>query len=537
MANAYKKSGNIAQYSANVEKSQKLTLEDANRQATALMANADTMPLMDYAKAAANIFSSDSLPFSIKSVSPDPAGSDGVMLTVQNDQNGNQRSVTFKDSATLSRALQSMYQPETFNKIATTRAESAARVAEEIAKNPYHNVSPGAIAMDKRTGKPVLENDTGYVPARDADGNPIIGADGQPAIVHPTSGRGAGAGKSSAAPKVGEVPKAIELGLKGNEGLIPAATSIASILQQNNPNMPPDTAHALAIEAAKGQNIKTQFDPKTGMFTRHYTDISETDPKTGQPLRYATNKTYLVDANEYSANSSAVTKEQASAAVKQLETQSPEVFKQYAAAVTPEGAKAFDAKLKQTWQTMQENATSAFEKAQAAEAAAQKAGDSKAASAAHAQKVKIDAELEDAFAKVTAEGRKADLVRQFYKAQGADAVDNKKPPLSVAERLAAPGGLGSAVPLDAARRAADVEAQTKQRAEASAAEKTARAAANAKAMDEIKGLTPDVIRQITDDKLARDLYSKYNLQLDASQRTALQQRMYMLRRQALMNSQ
>jgi hypothetical protein len=160
MANAYKKSGNIAQYSANVEKSQKLTLEDANRQATALMANADTMPLMDYAKAAANIFSSDSLPFSIKSVSPDPAGSDGVMLTVQNDQNGNQRSVTFKDSATLSRALQSMYQPETFNKIATTRAESAARVAEEIAKNPYQTVAPGATAIDKRNGKVVYNNPT-----------------------------------------------------------------------------------------------------------------------------------------------------------------------------------------------------------------------------------------------------------------------------------------------------------------------------------------------------------------------------------------
>jgi hypothetical protein len=278
MANAYKKSGNIAQYSANVEKSQKLTLEDANRQATALMANADTMPLMDYAKAAANIFSSDSLPFSIKSVSPDPAGSDGVMLTVQNDQNGNQRSVTFKDSATLSRALQSMYQPETFNKIATTRAESAARVAEEIAKNPYQTVAPGATAIDKRTGKVVYNNPTDRtVTGYDDQGNAIFGK--------PVGGTGAGAGAGTGKGGKGGPadPAAAALSHYDNvtqhsEDKLPIeqasqARDYVSRLATVNPNMPPAMVSRVAIAAAKDPSkLVPAINPDTGLIDTVFDD-------------------------------------------------------------------------------------------------------------------------------------------------------------------------------------------------------------------------------------------------------------------------
>jgi hypothetical protein len=531
IANAYKKSGNIAQYTANTEKAQKLTLDDANKQATALMAQADGMPLMDYAKAAANIFSSDALPFSIKGVKEDPAG--GVVFTVQNDQNGVQRQVPFKDTASINRALQSMYQPETFQKLQADKAASANRIAEDVAKERAKTVTtkPGETVQmwDPATNsyKEVASNSAppnGYEDVTD----PNTGVTRRVKIG--TSGGNKGATKT------GQVPQAIELGLKGNEALIPAATSIASILQQNNPNMPPETAHALAVEAAKGQNVKTTFDPSTGLFNRHYTDIAEVDPKTGQPLRYASNKTYLVDANEYTADGAGVTKDQAAAAVKQLQAQAPAEYKQYVAATTPEGMANFKQRTDEAWGTVVSKTKEALAQADKDAATARSAGNKQGEAAAVAQKAKIEAAYNATFDQLKAQQRKLELVREFYKAEPAGAApDNTSKPLTVTERLKTPGGLGGAVPRDAAERAAAGEAEAIKRSKEEAAAKAAKAAADKQAQDDVKGLTPEVIRQISDRKQAQEIYTKYSMQLNGFQREALQQQIYKLSKQAPVN--
>jgi hypothetical protein len=289
-ASNYLKQGDITKAAEFNEKADKLAFQRTGRQVNEILAGGGDF--YSKAKAAAEAFHNDPFGGGIKG---DPVQNKDGSITlnlINKDNPGVVTPKTYANEKAFSEALQAHYAPDTYTKIQDARILLQQKIAEERAKGHVVGAGGAFVPGEGDTRKPFI-NDTGFIPALDSDGNPIIGPDGQPAMVRPGT---KGAPKGAAGPKVGEVPKAIELGLKGNEGLIPAATSIASILQQNNPDMPPDTPHALAVEAAKGQNVKTQFDPKTGMFTRHYTDIAETDPKSGQPLRYATNKTYLVDA-------------------------------------------------------------------------------------------------------------------------------------------------------------------------------------------------------------------------------------------------
>jgi hypothetical protein len=265
IANVYKKSGNIAQYTANTEKAQKLTLDDANKQATALMAQADGMPLMDYAKAAANIFSSDALPFSIKGVKEDSAG--GVVFTVQNDQNGVQRQVPFKDTASINRALQSMYQPETFQKLQADRAASMNKINEERMK-PY-NLAPGGKHVDPMTGAQVQNN----------NGLMNIGTDENPQLVpYGRSGAG-GAGGAGKAGKVEDPLAAVSATIKSNIELSSDAKgldanqisqantigrSLAASAARERRNIDPSVAAQLGIAVAKDPSLaKDEFNPET----------------------------------------------------------------------------------------------------------------------------------------------------------------------------------------------------------------------------------------------------------------------------------
>lgn len=364
---------------------------------------ADNANLYDAATQAAKIYNNDRLPGKVKGIQQNGDGS----ITVQmfNSSTGATLPRTFKSVEELKQGLEGYYSPETYNAYIKSKRDAAIKSQEEINKERAKGyvVAPGAAFMPGAgdTRKPFV-NDNGMV--WNGDYNP----DGSPTMVKPGKGTGPGAGKS------GDVPKAISEGLKGNEGLIPAATTISFGLQQNNPGMPDHVANALAVNAAKGTNMTRTFNPQTGMFERHYTDKAEIDPKTKQPIGFATGKTYLIDSDAYKKDGS-ISPDEAKSAVEALQKNAPDAFAQYAAAVTPEGFKAFDTKMEQSYNTMVANAKQAAEKAQADQQAAIKAGDQRAAADAALRQKDIQAKLDAGLESIKAEGRKLQLVREFYK--------------------------------------------------------------------------------------------------------------------------
>ncbi|MBU3577604.1 hypothetical protein [Polynucleobacter sp. UK-Kesae-W10] len=443
-AKLYKSTGNIEKYMDFNEKADKIGWNRASQQYNQLVTNSAGMSAEQVAKAAAEIYHNDPFAGGIKE--KPVVNSDGtITVNVFNKNTGATNQSTFKNKDDLLASLQPMYQPEAFAKLQAAKQEMALKAQEKMYEERAKTVvmKPGDVAYSRdNLDGPLKESASNATPPK-----------GYEDVTDPTTGTTRRVKIGGSGGSGGGVPKAIELGLKGNEALIPSATNISSILLQNNPNMPEAQANALAIEAANGKNMKSTFDMSTGQFNRHFTDVAEIDPKTNQPTRYATNKTYLVDSGEYSPNGSSVTKEQAISAVKQMETQAPEVFKQYVAATTPEGYKAFNEKIAQTWENSKAEAQAAYAQAQKDEQVANASGDRQGAAAAAARQQDIQNKAAQGWAAIQAENRKLELVKQFYKAP--DKTNS-------GSSLQAPGGLyqpKAGVPTDLAARAQQVSAQ------------------------------------------------------------------------------
>jgi hypothetical protein len=443
----------------------------------------------------------------------------GNWQIVKTDANGNQNVIVpnfkaFAQQRILGvKGVEAAYQ----NQLATQ-----SRIAEEQGKGVVVPMGGTFIPGKGDTRQPVV-NENNLVPAVDAQGNPIYDSNGQPAMVKPIRGGANGVNTGTGAAAAGKVPDAIKEALKGNEAGIATATELASAFHANNPGMPVDQANGLGIRASSGANRRAVFNPSTGMFDEYFDDKLQLD-KDGKPTGFATGKSYLVQSHQY-ADNGAIPPAEAQKAVAQMQQQLPAAqFNSYVAASSPDAYKTY---------TQNANAafTSIVDKAKQDIAAVN--SDTTLNPQQKAEKLQT---IQNAVASqqqsMYSDLRRLDLVRQFYKApatpgnasQGAAAAQP-----TIAQRLQTPGGLGSAVPRDAAEKAAAAEADVQRRSDADKAAKAAQVAADNQAKADIAGLTPAVIKNISDLGQARDLYNKYNMQLNAFQREAFQMQIDKLR--------
>lgn len=396
----------------------------------------------------------------------------------------------------------------------------------------YVQTKPGGQILDTKTNTFVADNNNGYVPALDASGNPIYDEDGEMRMVRGPGGAGKGAGTA----KSNDVPGAIKESLKGNEGSIGTATELAAAFKANNPGMPDASANALGLRAASGANRTAVYNPDTGMFDEYFKDAPQVD-KDGKTIGFGTGKSFLVQSHAYTKGGPIQDKDAASAVSDLQKKLPPAQFQSYVAASSPDAYNEYKAKSDAYFKSIVDKATSYIAATNA---------DTTLNPQQKAEKLQaIQNSVASKQNEIKADLRRLDLVRQFYKPTPDKSSANPpdRPPsanLSISDRLKQPGGLGSAVPRAAAEKAAADEdaakAAAQQRDAANKAAADARVAADKQARQEITGLTPTVIRNITDLDTAVNLYNKYNLQLNGFQREAFQQLIPKLRRMQLQDS-
>jgi hypothetical protein len=271
-AAAYQKQGDIAKAAEFNEKADKLAFQRTGRQVNEVLTGGGD--LYTKAKRASELFHDDPFGGGVKG---DPIkNEDGsVTLNLYNKDNpGKVFPKTFKSEQELAESLQSHYSPETYAKLQDTRM----KINEEIAKNPYQTVAPGATALDKRTGKPVYNNPTDRtVTGYDDQGNAIFGK--------PIGGMGTGAGGGAGKAGKGGATDPASAALahydnitQHSEDKLPIdqsaqARDYVSRLATTNPSMPPAMVSRVAIAAAKDPSkLVPAINPDTGLIDTVFDD-------------------------------------------------------------------------------------------------------------------------------------------------------------------------------------------------------------------------------------------------------------------------
>lgn len=477
--------------------------------------------LMSAVKQAQQIYNGDRLPGKIEDFAPAPDGK-GVVLRMANKLTGQAVDLPIKDVADLKQRMEAYFSKDTYNAYTKAKREAAVKSAEKIAEERAKgHVVPagGAFVPGAGDTRQPFQNDTGYVPATDADGNPILGPDGQPTMVKPGT-RGAGAGAGGA----GKVPDVIKETLKGNESMISSAAAISDSLQSRYPQFKanPLQAHNIAINAAKGVNMEVTLDPQTGLFNRHYNDVATKDEKGNDAPGYFTGQKLQIDSQAYRKGGT-ITDKQAADAVQKWSASSPDEFKKYAPAASKDGLAALNKELESSYQAMEARASTDMAAAKKEHENAVAAKDPKAAAAAIDRQRQIQFKLESGKANIDTEATKIALVRDFYKpgaaGPGAGNGSPAKPAPTAAERLKNPGGLGAA-PQAAMEKLAQQEAEQAKVNAQKKADSDARSAAHKQQVNDLQALTPQLIRLMAPED-ALDRYTRYGNLLSPAQKNEL----------------
>jgi hypothetical protein len=281
MAENRRKAGDIKGYFEYEDKANKLVFTRNINLFSQVAADAGNKSTFEVAKEIGNIFDSDPMNGGTKSIQD--LGNGGVRITLYNKDTGKTSTKDFTGENAKQQMLQSFqpyFQPEMYAKLQQETALARARIAEEIAKNPYQTVAPGASALDKRTGKIVYTNPTDRtVIGTDENGNNIYGK--------PQGGSGTGAGAGSGSGKgkgSGPVdPAAAALShfdsvAQHSEDKLPIdqaaqARDYVSRLATTNPSMPPAMVSRVAIAAAKDPNkLVPAINPDTGLIDTVFDD-------------------------------------------------------------------------------------------------------------------------------------------------------------------------------------------------------------------------------------------------------------------------
>lgn len=292
LAENRRKAGDIAGYFDYEDKANKTVFARNINLFGQVVADSANKPAIEVAKEIGQIFDSDPMNGGTKSIEALPDG--GVRMTLVNKDTGKTSTKEFTGPQATQQMLQSFqpyFQPEMYAKLQQETALARARIAEEIAKNPYQTVAPGASAIDKRTGKVVYNNLTDRViTGSDADGNPIYG---RPA--GGTRGTGASAGG-------GKLPKEnIDAATDILEKMLPKASDEAGVarntralgyldrIYRNNPSLSSRQAAEIAAEInADPTKVRVEINKATGKLSTLYSHPAFDD---GRPfdLGIATN--------------------------------------------------------------------------------------------------------------------------------------------------------------------------------------------------------------------------------------------------------
>lgn len=518
-----RKAGDLAGALEFTDKANKFAAQRSANAFLQVQAEAGTKDVVSIAQEIGKIFDSDPMNGGTKSIE---AIEGGVRMTIYNKDTGKTSTREFtgpKAREDLIAAFQPYFRPEAYAKLLEKQGE----IAAEIAKNPYTSVAPGAALIDRRTGRVVAENTTGYVPALDASGQPIVDSEtGEQVMVRGSAGKtgaaaGGGKGKSGTSGTSGDTPGAIKDTLKDNPTAIASATELAAAFRTNHPGMPVETANALGVRAASGVGRTMTFNPATGTFDEYFRDDPQKDDK-GNVIGYGTGKTYLIQSQDYSRNGG-IPPEMAAKAVAELQKTLPKPqYDSYVAARNPEARKAFVEKAEAAFKAVREKAVADVEAVLKDEKLTPQQRKDKA--------LLIESALTSQMQNMQAEIRRMELVSEFHKDAPAGSRPGPAPAPgpSVSEMLKS-GTLGAAVPKDAAEAAARAESDAAARKKAQDDARAAKLAADEQARKDIAGLTPEIIRNIGDVKTAQDMYDKYRPLLSKEQDRAFTGRLMSLR--------
>lgn len=255
--------------------------------------SADSMPVDQLVDSAASMFNADYLPAKLANrptINPD--GTIDVEIVMQDGQSVKHK---FKDKNDLVVGMESWYSPDTYNSFVKARREALIKQQEEI--NKPRIVGPGATLV--AGGKPVYQNDAGYIP--DPEGRLSPDGSGVAMIRAPSSGRGAGSGSSTggkapAAP-INDAHKYLEDALGKPDGSPEMAqrnmraVSMLEGIYSTNPNISPRTAAYIAADATadeatgKPTKVTPQLNKDTGEVEMVYRNPQV---EGGKPFRVAT---------------------------------------------------------------------------------------------------------------------------------------------------------------------------------------------------------------------------------------------------------
>lgn len=199
LAKNRREAGQVAPAMELSQKADQWTLEQAGRRLNGLIGSSSSMSLEQYAREAAKLFNEDPLPQSIRGIRPNADGS--VTATISMNDGGYTTEQTFRSKEDLTRAMQSVYQPENFAKLQQAVAEARAKSREELMKP--RTVKPGETiqVFNPETGKYQVIAE-GRIPA----GYEVVeGANGETMLRRFDTSRGTGTGASSSTGKGAKV--------------------------------------------------------------------------------------------------------------------------------------------------------------------------------------------------------------------------------------------------------------------------------------------------------------------------------------------
>lgn len=286
-------SGNIAEALKAQEAATAAAYKESANRFARFKSSAASMPVDQLVDSAAGMFNADYLPAKLANrptVNPD--GTIDVEIVMQDGQSVKHK---FKDKNDLVVGMESWYSPDTYNSFVKAQREALIKQQEEI--NKPRIVGPGATLVSG--GKPVYQNDAGYIP--DPEGRLSPDGSGVAMIRAPSSGRGAGSGSSTggkapAAP-INDAHKYLEDALGKPDGSPEMAqrnmraVSMLEGIYSTNPNISPRTAAYIAADATadeatgKPTKVTPQLNKDTGEVEMVYRNPQV---EGGKPFRVAT---------------------------------------------------------------------------------------------------------------------------------------------------------------------------------------------------------------------------------------------------------
>lgn len=262
------KAGNIVEALKTQEAATASAYKQSAERFAQIRAAAPSMTAEQLAKAAADAFNSDYLPSKLNGYQVNPDGSIDIDVASPDGRSLKHR---FKDKNELLTGMEAQYSPDTYNAFIKAQRDAAIRAQEKLNENPYLNVPAGGMTIDRRTGRVVANNTTGFVPSGQLD------ADGNPVMVRPTGGtRGAGASSWAAGGKaatggINEAAKILEDQFGKADGTPEMAqrnTRAMAMLEgvyKADPTISPRTAAYIAADAtADPTKLTMQINQRTG---------------------------------------------------------------------------------------------------------------------------------------------------------------------------------------------------------------------------------------------------------------------------------